>query len=109
MHSYTTSVHWYDLDVPNTKDFDDLEAAEVHGQQMGCLAGVRLVEVHSPDGTLQAKWDKAPMHAVTRRAFFSPHAWTANANVHQSNEWQRVGDESKALGRRIINEIATDW
>ena len=90
-------TYWFSTSVGElgfgTSDYLDLESAEIAGVNVGCLGGATLVEVRSPDGTLQARWDKTDT------------GLTADGETHMSSLWQRIGDESKALGEALRDEF----
>ena len=77
----------------------DLESAETDGMRVGCLKGCQRVEVYSPDGTLQALWDKTSTEIIRRSYGFDDDGREIYDETHVSNRWQRLGDESKALGK----------
>ena len=76
-----------------TSAHPDLESAEIAGMKIGCARGCQRVEVLSPDGTLQALWDMADT------------SLDDDGETHMSSLWQRIGDESKALGETRRDEI----
>jgi hypothetical protein len=74
-----------------------LDDAELAGRHAGCMRGTTRVEVHSPDGTLQALWDKESTE-TTRVVSFVDEDGTEHADIeHMSSRWQRLGDESLQL------------
>ena len=117
---YRTTCWWGDLGLgdgpaePQVRYFPTLYDAETDGQSMGCLAGIRRVEVHSleEDGSwsLQALWDK---ESKERRKAANP--WWVDEDTGEeyydytsvSSLWQRVGTEAKELAareRQLLNE-----
>lgn len=111
--AYVTTVYWYahprgasersrDLSAwhpdPEVSDHPTLDAAERHGRQWGCLAGVRRVEVHAPDGTLQALWDKESQVYTKRRRFVVDGRMRYDIE-RKASRWQSVGVESQDLRR----------
>lgn len=104
---YRTVAYWYPFhDGYTPEDITEihptLAEAEHSGQHWGCLRGVRRVEVFSPDGTLQALWDKESTEVIR-----SAEPWWVDEETgeetydysHVANRWQRLGAESVALGK----------
>lgn len=91
---------------PSVHEHPDLDSAERQGGQWGCMIGVRRVEVRSPDGELQALWDKDSRVVIKHRRYVDERGRMLYDVSHVSNHWQNVGEESKALRRRINAEIA---
>lgn len=85
---------------PLVSEHPDLASAEVQGQRDGCMAGIRRVEVCSPDGTLQALWDKESLVVVKTRRYLDLNGRMLYDVEHRNNVWQRIGAESKALRER---------
>ena len=93
---------WFEFDgftVINEYPHPDLDTAETAGMQIGCTRGCQRVEVYSPDGTLQALWDKTSTEIIRRSYGFDDDGREIYDETHVSNRWQRLGDESKALGK----------
>lgn len=113
MTGYRTVIHWRPPTDPRDHQpeptehiFETLAEAEHDGQRFGCLAGTTRIEVFSPDGDLQALWDKesAVVHLLNPRY----DDYDAHGNgigeprydkSYERSRWQRLGQESKALGK----------
>lgn len=117
--TYVATVYWYPLPRdgsesssrlrawhpgPDVSDHTTLDAAERHARQWGCMAGVRRVEVHGPDGTLQALWDKESRVYTKRRRFVVDGRMRYDVE-HVANRWQRLGEESQSLHRQRAAEL----
>lgn len=90
--------------APLTSEHPDLESAERQGQKDGCMRGVRRVEVRSPDGALQALWDKESLVTIKRRRYPDQRGRMLYDISHLSNRWQRISEESRALSKRQVAE-----
>ena len=86
------------------KEFPTLDEAETAGMHIGCTRGCSRVEVFSPDGTLQALWDKESAEVIRKSYGFDDDGYEIYDDTHMSSRWQRLGDESKALGKRHYDE-----
>ena len=102
----TWKNHGEDSLSPLQANLPTLDEAESQGQSWGCMSGIVKVEVYSPDGVLQALWDKES--TVTRQAS-SPY-WVDEKTgeeffdtIREASLWQSVGEESQRL-RKIIHD-----
>lgn len=115
---YRTTAFWYPHE-PTTWETDhgspgwqpdpvhethpDLAAAERSGQVWGCLRGIRRVEVHAPDGTLQARWDKES-RVLTKHRRYTVHGRMIYDVSPMRSRWQSVGHESQTMNRSRVAE-----
>lgn len=97
---YTATVFWreaiFDGSDVTVEHRNTLAEAERAGMHLGCLFGVRRVEVRSADGTLHALWNKESRVTFKRR-----RGWVENGRgvydvEHLSSTWQRISGESRA-------------
>lgn len=95
---YEVTAYWYEEGVlPLQETHRYLDDAEGSGQKLGCMAGIRLVEVRDQEGQLQAFWDKTLEGQVN--------------GMNLKNLWQTVGPKSRELSRltnEIINQAMRD-
>lgn len=96
---YTSTAFWcagFPGGDVTVDEHETLAEAERAGMHLGCLSGVRRVEVRSADGTLHALWDKDSKVTFKRR-----RGWVENGRAvydveHLSSTWQRLSNESRA-------------
>lgn len=90
---------------PTVHEHLDLAEAVHQGRRWGCMNGVCRVEVRSPDGELQAVWDKESLVVNKRRMYLDGRGRMLYDTSYVRNRWSNVGAEAKALHQRETDEI----